>query len=395
MKKNESLGYIVYLAMLAVAVIIGLTVVRPDFLSDAARDLSMHPAVITILSIVVGVVLTALMLELGHLLGAKAGHYKVDKFVILGLGFITKKSGKKHLVLKDFDGLTGETAVVPNDIKKSNPRPIIWLGLLFLFLEIVASVIVIVLGSTDGSRLWLKIAGEIILTIACMVLLYDIFPAALDSKNDGYLLLILNNKTNQEAYNSMLYANHLVSRGEPAPEITVYDDVTDFTASVNDVTLYKHLDEHDYDKASEVVEKTLACKKKVSAGVYNDAVCQMLSIIILTKPFEEAKEYFINLPLEDKKRMSALNSMPAIRAYLLANGIIEESESETKTALDRVNAKLRKVSKERKQTEKKLLLEAVERVHEKNPDWDFSEYAFWQEAHPEEAKQEEEETPNE
>lgn len=383
MKRNESLGYVVYLTIIAIAVIVGITVVRPDFM--AARDLPLHPAIICVLSIVVGIILSALFLELGHLIGARVGKNKVVRWIVLGVGFELKENGKKRAIFKEFDGLTGETYAVPENIESSNPKASIWFGLLGLFIEIIIGVVLVVIGtvkSADG-LIWLKIVGEILVTTGIMVMFYDIFPAALDTENDGHLMMILNTKNNREAYNSMILANYLVSKGEEAPAIKVYDDVTDFTSSVNDVTMYKHLVNHNYEGVIEVAQKTIDSQKKVSGGVYTNAVAQKLSAIIMSKPIEEAKEIFINMSMEDKKKISQLNSIQAIRAYVLANGVIEESESETRTGLDNIQGKLRKVLKEHKEIEKKALLEAVEYIHSLHPDWDFTDYSFWTEAHPE------------
>ncbi len=381
MKKNDTLGYLVYVIMIALAAVIGVVVVRPDFIKG---DFNLHPVVISLFSIIGSALISALFLELGHLIGAKAGKYKVVKWIVFGLGFEVKEDGKKHFVFANFDGLTGETYAIPMDNEKSNPRKMIWLGLLGLFLEIIIAVVFVVVGSVNTKTLfWMKIVGEISLTIGVMILLYDIFPAALDSKNDGYLMMILNTKTNREAYNFMVTSNYLTSIGKEAPEIKVYDDVTDFTSAVNDVTMYKYLGEKDYPKVIEISEKTIASKKKVSAQVYANAVAQKLSAVILSKPLEEAKEYFIDMSMDDKKKISQLNSIQTVRAYILANGVIEESESETRAGLDNVQGKFRKVPKEYKDIEKKALIDAMEFVKDHHPHWDFSDYSFWKDVHPE------------
>jgi hypothetical protein len=49
----------------------------------------------------------------------------------LGIGAKRQKNGKMKFSFSDFDGLTGSTAIVPKDIKKSNPRHSIYLPLVF------------------------------------------------------------------------------------------------------------------------------------------------------------------------------------------------------------------------------------------------------------------------
>lgn len=381
MKKNDTMGYVVYALMLITAVLVGLLVLQPEFGSDAAKTLTMHPVVIVLVAIVIAIILTGVLIEAGHLLGAKIGKYDVSSSVALGIGFKKDKEGKKKFFFGNFDGITGETIIVPKDVKKSNPHPFIYFPLLFVLVEIIAFVVLVVIAGSninkgDPSLFWLKVGGETGITIACMIVLYQIFPFALDAKNDGYLLTILNSKANVEAYNEMLIADDRASKGlEPLPT-PVYDDVTDFTVVVNDITLYADFAKKDYDGALAVLEKTIASKKHVSPSVYKSAEANKLAIIIKTKPLAESKKYFIALPIEIKKFMAGLTTIAAVRSYILANGLIEESVSETEAALEKAPDVLRKLPKERKAQEKAMIKEDVELVMKAHPDWDLSDYGY-------------------
>ncbi len=380
MKKNDTFGYLAYALMLALAVCVGFFILRPDFASGASY-LTMNVFLLVFLSILVGIVLTSLLLELGHLLGAKMGHYEVTAWICLGIGLKKDKDDKNKFFLGSFDGLTGETIVAPKDTKKSNPRISIYMALLFILIEIAAISGLLVFGLAkikvgETGYYWIKPASEVVLTIIGMILLYDIFPAPLDAKNDGYLMTILNSKINVIAYNEMLLATDKLTRGLPVGDLPVYDEVTDFTYSVNDVTLYEDLNKGDYEAALNILEKTLASKDKVSTSLYRTAEAQKIAILLDTKPLEEAKAYYIALPLEVKKHLSALNSAPAIRAYVLANGMIEESIGETEAGLNKVHDVFRKLPKEKKAVEKKLLKLAMEKILTAHPDWDFSDYGY-------------------
>jgi hypothetical protein len=223
---------------------------------------------------------------------------------------------------------------------------------------------------------WGCVWGIVILTIGSMIYLYDIFPAALDARNDGYLLTILTNSTNQEAYNQILIAEDRMAKGLPAVETPVYDSVTDFTARVNDVTLYQRLGKRDYDGALAILEKTIACKAKVSTGVYQEAVAQKTAILIATKPLAEAKEFYISLPLDEKKYIASLSTSGTVRSYVLISGLIEESINETEEALNHADTALRKAGDNKRPVEEGLLKEAVLKVLEAHKDWDLSDYGY-------------------
>ena len=95
MKKNDVMGYIVYALMLGGAVGVGFGVIRP-ILNDTnvAKELPMPGILLILLSVLVGAVLSAVILELGHVLGAKIGGYKVTSWNCLGLCWKRGKDNK-------------------------------------------------------------------------------------------------------------------------------------------------------------------------------------------------------------------------------------------------------------------------------------------------------------
>lgn len=381
MKRNEGMGWLVYLLMLAGAAGVGLGILRPE-LSAHGTGVSMNSILVVILALIAGIILTAVLLELGHLIGAKIGRYRIDKFSVLGFQWKRKKESKKFRFSFSFsyDGITGETMMAPKDIEKSNPRHAIYFPLLFLLLEAAICVTLMVLGVSlrkENSAWQLAyIFGLVILTIALMIHLYNIFPAALDAKNDGYLITILNNQTNVIAYNALLLADEKAMFGEPAPELPVYSEVTNFTNALNQVSIYHALEEKDIEKALTINEYTIKAQNHVSKNVYQNAMAQKLSLKLLYGDFQEAKELYINLPLETKKFIANLSTAAAVRAYVLVSGLVEESENETKTALARCDKAIKSLPESVRATEEKLIIESVKRVQEKHPEWDFSDFSF-------------------
>jgi hypothetical protein len=383
MKKNDAMGYLAYALMLALACGVGFGVLRPIF-SDTAKygNPPFNNIVFVLVAVVIGIVLNALFIELGHIIGCKIGHYNILSVDILGLKWTKQENGKFKFSFGEFDGFTGETKYVPQDVKKSNPRHLIYTPLLFLLVEVTLLCVLIALGNAFGAKgttawyWWGSVWGIVILTLASMIYLYDIFPAPLDARNDGYLLTILTNETNKEAYNQILLAQDRMAKGLPAGDTPVYDSVTDFTVRLNDVTLYQKLGAKDYEGALAILEKTIACKAKVSTGIYQEAVTQKTALYIVSKPLEEAKAFYIALPLESKKYIASLGSAGAVRTYVLVSGLIEESINETEEALNRADAALRKAGDDKKAVEEALLKDAVNKVLAAHPDWDLSGYGY-------------------
>jgi len=387
MKKNDAMGYVAYVLMLGLACGVGFGVLRPYFNDSgtASSKFGIPPfnnILFVLAAVVIGILINALFIEIGHIIGCKIGRFDITSVNILGLKFTKQENGKYKFSFGEFDGFTGETKYVPQDAKKSNPRPIIYMPLLFLLLEVIGLAVLIALGNSFGKSgvtawyWWGAVWGWVILALAAMIYLYDIFPAALDARNDGYLLTILTNETNKEAYNQMLIAQDKMAKGLPVGETPIYDSVTDFTVRLNDVALYQRLNKRDYEGALAILEKTIACKSKVSSGVYNEAVAQKTALYIVARPFEEAKAFYIALPLDIKKFIASLSSASAVRSYVLISGLIEESLNETEVALNRADAALKKAGPDKKPTEESLLKDAVLKVLVAHPDWDLSGYGY-------------------
>ena len=101
MKKNDFAIFLVYLFMFALALCVGIFAIRP-LVMDYGNKLPIHYVALVVLALLAGVLLNSLLLELGHLLGARVGGYEVLSFVISGLGFKTK-DGKKRFGLHSFE----------------------------------------------------------------------------------------------------------------------------------------------------------------------------------------------------------------------------------------------------------------------------------------------------
>ena len=375
MKKSELMSYLVYAIILAVIVLVGLFAVRP-IMTDYAAYAPLNSIVFIILAIVVGGLFNAILVELGHLLGALIGHYKVYSWIVFWLGF-AEKDGKMKGAVRSFDGLTGETKIYPTS-EKSSPRAYIYMPLVLFLLEVVALVVVIAFADgvavSDPVWQWWKAFAIVILAVGGVIYIYDIFPAALDSKNDGYLLTVLTNKTNIEAYNDLLVSEYHLATGKPLLESKVYDNVTNFTSRINAIAMAKALDEGNYGKAIDIIDKTIASKVNVSSFVYEDACAQRVSLLMLSGHFEEGKKEYIDLPLEVKKHIASMSTPAAVRAYILVSGLVDESKGELENALGRVNAVLKKGSEETRESDTRLVKKAIKQVLEAHKDWDMSGY---------------------
>jgi hypothetical protein len=103
MKKNDAMGYVAYLLMLVIAVVVGFAVIRPIFSNGTFSGTQPMPGVLLVfLALLIGVVFNAILLEVGHLVGAAMGKYDVRSCTILGIQFKKKDDGKKKIGFASF-----------------------------------------------------------------------------------------------------------------------------------------------------------------------------------------------------------------------------------------------------------------------------------------------------
>ena len=99
MKKEGIISLIIYLLILGIAVVYGLTVLQTHFQYSAMTEVWQY-AIYIIGTVIVGVIISAILTEFGHLIGAQVGGYKIIIFNILYFA-ITKEDGKAKFRFKN------------------------------------------------------------------------------------------------------------------------------------------------------------------------------------------------------------------------------------------------------------------------------------------------------
>ena len=376
MKKEDITGLIVYLIIIALAVIFGFTVLQTH---NSESSLSGFQYVLYVLgAIVTGIIFNAILFEVAHILGAKIGKYEILSVNVLGFCFF-KENEKRKFKFSSFDGLTGETKIVPKEgmVEKANPYPYLFFGSLFFVLEAVAVMVIFSLfrKSEDAG---LKDVAYAVLTIGAIglvILIYNILPLRIDSMTDGYRLTMVSNPKNKAAFNELLRVEHEISQGNDDIELKVFDEITNFTADLNLNRVYALLDKREYQEAEDILDKIIAAKEEVSSKVYIRARAQKIYINLYTRDLEEAREYYDKeVPVSERREISNDVSMASIRAYLLMSGLLDKSRSECIIALNNVYRAFKHTPKNRQKVEIDLFNEALERVVAAHPDWELEGY---------------------
>lgn len=374
MKKEDISGLIVYMLIFAVAIVFGLTVLQPYFVNSTFSSGLIY-ALFILGAIATGIIVCAILLEIGHVIGAKIGKYIIISVCILHITFL-KEEGKSKVKFSNFDGLTGETKILPKD-EKSNPRPYLLMGTLLISLWI-AGAVVIFMFNKDLLRTTKSDMAYFFLTVAVVsgvCLFYNLFPVKLDAINDGYRLSLVSNVRNREAFNELLRVEYEISQGKENIEIKTFTELTNFTADLNMNKVYILLDKKEYKEADELLDLVLENKNNVSYRVYLRALSMKVFIQFASKEIEEAIKYVEdNFNLELRKEIFDDNSLVSIRAYVLISGLVDNSKSECNLALNKVYKAYKRTPKSRKEAELQLFNQALDLVVEAHPKWEVDKY---------------------
>lgn len=380
MKKEDVLGLIIYLVIIALAIVFGVTVLQAHNAESALNGVWNGFAYILYVAgaVILGAIFNACLYELGHVLGAIVGKYEILSVTILGLCFY-KDEGKRRVRFASFDGLTGETKIVPKKgmEDKANPYPYLLFSSMFFIIEAIAVMVVFTLFK-DSSNKALTDVAYFVLTVGAIglvILVYNILPFRIDSITDGYRLTMVSNPKNRAAFNELLRVEYEIQQGNQDVEVKIFDEITNFTADLNLNKVYALLDKKEYSAAEEILDKIIAAKDGVDAKVYIRARAQKIYINLITRNLEEAKDYYDKeVPVSERREISNDVSMASIRAYLLMSGLLDKSRSECIIALNNVYRAFKHTPKNRQQTEITLFNEALDRVCTAHPDWELDGY---------------------
>ena len=377
MKKEDISGIIVYLGIIALAVVFGMTVLQTHAKESAITGFGYVMYIIG--SVLGGALINGVMFEMAHVLGAKVGKYDVISVNIFGVCFY-KSEGKRKVKLASYDGLTGETRIVPKEgmVDKANPYPFLFFGSLFFAVEaIVVMVLFSVLTANRDEKALLDVAYSLLTigAIGLVILIYNIIPLKIDSITDGYRLTMVSNPKNKAAFNELLRVEYEIEQGNTDVEIKIVDEITNFTADLNLNRVYALLDKKQYAEAEEILDKIITAKENVSAKVYIRARAQKIYINLITKDLEEARAYYDKeVPVSERREISNDISMASIRAYLLMSGLLDRSRSECIIALNNVYTAFKKTPKNRQEVEVMLFNETLQKVVDAHPDWELEGY---------------------
>ncbi len=378
MKKEDITGLFVWLLILGGAAAYFFFGIRPQANNSFIFQETNWVVYVLffIAAVVVGVIVNAIIFEIAHVLGAKVGRYNIVSTNVLGFTFY-KEDGKRKFHFSHFDGLTGETKILPKDNAKKEPNPTAFLlyGSLFFGVEIVLVIFAFLFITTSPNKTDLAVdMAYFILTIGvtgAAILFYNIVPFRLDSLTDGYRLRLVGSRKNRRAFNQLLITE-VTGQISKEQEEKVFKGEKDsnFSTDMNLNKAYLLLGEEKFQEAEKILNDIVNDKKsghKIVATAEN----QLIYINLLTNSLEEARLFCDErVSMSKKREISSDQSMGAIRTYVLISGLIDKSNSECLRALEWSKKSFKRVPEQRKPLERVLFNKALEKVINAHPNWE-------------------------
>lgn len=375
MTKEDFYSILIYVLMAIIVLATGFAVIRPAMEDGYLAVSAGSNFAFLLLSLVIAVLINVFLLEIGHFIGAKLGGYNVLSFNILGFCFYKQERDGKYITkfkFKSFDGFTGETIIEPKK-DKSNPMFYVFVPLILLLLQFVALYCVITFiessNETSSILLFIKYGVIVLSAIGGCFIVYNYFPARIDTLTDGYRLVLLNKKVNVEAYNMKLQVEADKFFNRESKEMKPFEIITDFTAHTNLEIAILKLNDDNFEEALKILDNTLVEPKKMSHSTLNDILMTKSYIYFLSKDLEEASKFYTETFNSDlKSKIRACKDYPEIRLYILYAGLIEKTKSEIQFALDKKKKIDNRVSDGEAATEDILVKKALTKVYSINPE---------------------------
>lgn len=377
MKKEDISGLIVYLLIFGLTVVFTFLVIREYY---PKSQLEIYQYILFVLgAFISGLVFNSILFEVAHIIGAKMGGYEVICVSILGLTFF-KKDGKRKIKFTKFDGLTGETKIIPIQDRKKPYKPRLYclLGSIFFTIEIIAIVFTFSFLQSDViDNVMLKNLGYFLLimgVVGAAILLYNILPLKLDSLTDGYRLVLLSNKKNRNAFNDLLMLEsgmNIKTTENKEEEKTVA-----FSSDIKLNQVYLALKDEDMEQANSILDSIL---DNVDDKITNKNLLiskeLKLYLLLISKPEEEVRPYYEDkISFQDRKAIGDDSSLCGITSYILIAGILDKSRHEVERVLNKTYKAYKRLQENRKELEVKLYNSAIKYLDSLKPTWNLKDF---------------------
>lgn len=370
MKKDLKNSFFVNLIVIAFGFVLFKLVIEPQ-MSDFFKDNKVNPILFSLLSLLISFVIYSFKLHITHVIGLLLGHYKIISFNVLGLNLyknvseINSNDKWKFRLNFNYDGLCGGVNFYAKE-EKTNPYLSPLTPIIFYIPSVLIFILLFINIDNIGILGILKNFYLYYIVVSGVLFIYNYYPAKIDTLNDGYVLVLLSNKINKKAYNTLLKIKSNEYFNIQVDSYKYFEELSDFSVEVNLKIARNYIYNKELKNAKTILDNILNSNVKLSKEViYKTKSTYLLMFLYLLK-IEDAYNFYSLLSEEEKKYIKTNYSLLTIKTSILYFGLIESSKNEITYQLEKLNKVLLKYSPEKKNYELFRVKELIDFVNLNN-----------------------------
>lgn len=308
-------------------------------------------------TVIIGLIVTALIYNLGKLLFAKIAGYEVITFKCLGLiGERKKKVGDKYKLAFRYDIISFfdvQLSFAPKDDNVSKKPTLIFVGgfVFEIFFAIICILLFVFFGLGEGHPISEALIGWGALSAflyGFIIILYELIPFRQDYPNDVYNLIKTHKEEDVKAYNILKINEKREYTGEDfiIPDFEDYDSF--YKAQTLQYLYLSQLYADDYDKATKTLAKIKYFDKYLLDYQKHFAPSENIYLRYLVGDTAGADRIFCSLKSDDRKMTKSVDNFADLRIALLVNAAVAKN----KESLEETVNEYKKLSKSLIQSER-------------------------------------------
>lgn len=296
------------------------------------------------LSILIGLIVSALLYNLGKILFAKIAGYEIVYAKCFGLT-IDKSKGKAKFSYHILEIADLELKFAPkdDDIEK-NPKLIFLGGFCFELLFIALCLLLFFLlssGSSNSMGSFIGYMSLFAMIYGLIVLIYEAVPFRQDTPTDMFNLLVLKNKEEIKAYNVFNVNRRRELNGKDFL-VVPFDSYTSYYKAHNLYFLYlDKLYSNDLQEAVNILDTMKLNKKRLDEGERYITSSESLYLRYLIDDIDGADKLYLQMKSDEKHSVTKPTELADFRTSLLVLGYISGDKTSTLEGINEVTKKFK------------------------------------------------------
>lgn len=320
--KYHNYSFYVFIVIFALAFFLGRAI-----FTDGVNYFYGDVWVYSLISIVIGYVLTTILYEIGKLIFGKIAGYRLVYISILFFKVKRIENGKLKFCLGEVENFGGKTLMVKKDEHYSKGAASLYLlgGTIFVvLLSAIGLIIAPIIAKQNDSYAYLY-CYYLICSIALLIIIVNVAPFLSDMFTDGFALrLCLFSEENMKAYHQNLLQEEALYTGHTSLRLFEYDDYHNLlTIKGLLYNYYYYIDLGDKINAEKMVDLAIEHKDFMLSEDIGRMYSFKFFFMLLRGEYERVETEFWELPKPIRKAANNYHDHECLKTCLLITAFID------------------------------------------------------------------------